>query len=276
MLNGQIVRIISNLFTVKTKKGIYDCRARGKFRLIKVTPLVGDYCVIDENEKYILEIDERKNELKRPMIANVDIALIITSVKEPDLSLNLLDKLISVVTINHIEPVVCFTKLDLIESKEEIKIIKDYYNQIGIKTFYNTEIDAIKKYLKQKLVVLTGQTGAGKSTFLNKIDPELNIKTSPISKALGRGVHTTRHSEIFEIENIHFADTPGFSALDLNDYEAEQIKHSFIEFFDYQCQYRDCNHLSEKKCGVKEAVQKKLILSSRYENYEAFYKEGKK
>ena len=277
MIEGKIVKIISNLYTIKTSDEFIECRARGKFRHEKITPLVGDFCLVDAKNKYILEIKERKNYLTRPMIANVDVALIMTSVKEPDLSLHLLDKLISMVTMHDIEPVICFSKVDLM-STEEMKVLfelKNYYQKCGIKTYYNSEVETIKEYLQNKIVVLTGQTGAGKSTFLNSLDQSLDIETSPISKALGRGVHTTRHVELYEIAKIFFADTPGFSSLDLSVYEKEQIRFSFIEFSNYECKFRDCNHINETVCGVKDAVQKQEILESRYINYQSFFREGK-
>jgi len=182
-MRGRIIRIISNLYTVSSELGEYKCRARGKFRKDNITPLVGDFCEFDETTNYIMDILPRKNELKRPPIANVDIALIITSLKEPNLSLNLLDKLISVITFNNITPVICFTKLDLINSKEknELKQLSKYYNSIGIQTINNNETNKLKNIIKGKLIVLTGQSGAGKSTLLNQLDSSLNIETKPIS-----------------------------------------------------------------------------------------------
>lgn len=271
-MTGKIIRIISNLYTVKTKEGLFECNARGKFRQDKITPLVGDECVIDPDNKYILEIKPRKNELSRPLVANIDIAVIVTSIKQPDLSLNLLDKMISIITINKIVPVICFTKIDLAtkEDKKNLKNLKKYYEKIGMKVFNNKELPKLKKYLKNQVVVFTGQTGAGKSTLLNKIDKKLNLKTGEISLALGRGKHTTRHVELFDIKNMYIVDTPGFSALDFNNITKEQIKESFIEFKNYKCKFKNCNHLNEKECAIKEAVNKKEILTSRYENYKNF------
>ena len=278
-MNGKITRIISNLYTVKVGEELYGCRARGRFRKDGISPIVGDNVIIDPEENYILEILPRTNQLDRPVIANVDMAFIVTSTKKPNLDLVLLDKLISVVTFNDIEPVIILTKTDLLVREEEIeyvKNLKNYYEMIGIKVFYNTEVTEIKKIVKNKLVVLAGQTGAGKSSLLNRIDDSLDIKTDEISEALGRGKHTTRHVELYEIGEGLIADTPGFSALDLKDMDKMQLKDSFIEFANYDCKFRDCLHNKESNCGVKEAVENRQILKSRYDNYLAFLKELEK
>ena len=271
-MQGKIIRIISNLYTVKVDDKLYDCQARGKFRKENITPLVGDDCIIDCENKYILEIKKRKNELSRPLVANIDTAVIVTSLKEPELSLNLLDKMLSLIIINKINPIICFTKIDLITKKEHKNIIKikKYYESIGIKVVFNNKISKLKKLIKNQVVVFTGQTGAGKSSLLNRIDKKLHLKTGEISKALGRGKHTTRHVELFEIKNTYIVDTPGFSALDLATYSKEQIRDSFIEFSNYKCDYKDCMHLKEKNCSVKNAVVNNNILESRYENYKSF------
>lgn len=270
-MKGTIVKQISNLYTVNIDNVLYDCKARGKFYHDKITPLVGDYVKIDIDNKYILEVLPRKNSLKRPSIANVDTCIIITSVKEPNLDLNLLDKLLCIIIHNKIKPIICFTKVDLLDSKENIelqKIIK-YYQNIGIKNFINTEIKEITKEIANNIVVLTGQTGAGKSSLLNRLDETLNLETKPISKALGRGVHTTRHVELFKYKTSLIADTPGFSSLDIDILTNEEIKNTYPEF-NVECEYRDCNHIKEKKCKVKKLVEKGKILESRYNNYLKF------
>lgn len=266
-LEGKIVKNISNLYTVDVNGTIYNCHPRGKFYNQKITPMVGDNVVIDGDNNYILEIKERKNFLKRPFIANVDVCIITTSVKEPDLSLNLLDKLLCLVISNNIKPIICFTKVDLLndDEKKEIRIIYDYYNQIGIDAIYNTEIEKLNTLISNKTVVLTGQSGAGKSSLLNRLNPDLKLNTSEISKALGRGVHTTRHTETFKYLDSLISDTPGFSSLDLTDLTKENIRDSFIEF-GHDCNFRDCFHMNEKNCEVKNRVGKD-ILKSRYDNY---------
>ena len=268
-MEGKIVRIISNLYTVEANDNLYDCRARGKIKYNKLTPLVGDKVIFDDKEKYILEILPRKNSLDRPSIANVDSALIITSVKKPDLSLNLLDKQITLCMINNIEPIIVFTKLDLLKGKDlkYIKSIMKYYSSIKVKVCTNNNLFKLKRYIRNKTLVLTGQTGAGKSSLLNKLDKNLNLATNNISEALGRGKHTTRHVELFKYKSSFIADTPGFSSLDLNDVNLNDIKNSFIEFRNVNCPYKDCSHTNEKECSIKRMVMNKKILKSRYENY---------
>lgn len=275
MKTGKIIRIISNLYTVSIDGENINCQARGKFRKDKITPLVGDLCEIDIEHHYIMKILPRTNYMLRPSIANVDVALIVTSMKKPDFSAHLLDKLISIVTLHQITPMICFTKIDLLTESEKStwKQIRSYYKTIGYQTFTNEELSSIKETLKGKTVVVTGQTGAGKSSLLNKLCPELSLKTSPISESLNRGVHTTRHTEIYPIDGIFLADTPGFSALEFAGYQKEEIKQSFIEFSQYSCRFHDCNHIKEKDCKVKDAVESGDILKSRYESYQSFLSE---
>ncbi len=268
-MRGQIVKIISNLYTVQVGQEKIECRARGKFRQDEIVPLVGDYCKIDVENKYILEILPRQNSLSRPAIANVDYTIIMTSVKSPDLSLSLLDKMLSIMVIHNIEPIICFSKLDLLTKpeKKEFKKLQKYYQKIGYKVFLNTDKRKIMKTLKHKLVVITGQTGAGKSTFLNSLNKELHLKTDEISTSLNRGKHTTRHVEIYAIKDFFVADTPGFSSLDFVNVLPEQIRDSFLEFRLSTCGFKDCFHKGETNCSIKEKVQQGLILKSRYDNY---------
>ena len=274
-MQGKIVKNISNLYDVLVGNTIYHAKARGKFKNMNITPLVGDEVKIDIEKNYIMEILPRYNCLDRPRVSNVDIALIITSCKEPNISLNLLDKEITSIVLNNIEPVIVFSKLDLLNPTEinTIETLKAYYQKIGYQVFYNTEMPLLKKYLANKEIVVTGQTGSGKSTFINKLG-NLNIETNEISHALGRGKHTTRHAEIYHIDNINIIDTPGFSSLDINKYTKKEIADSFIEFKSYSCRFKDCLHDKEIDCGVKEALNNNLILRSRYDNYLAFLKEA--
>ena len=268
---GRIIKCISNDYTVLADDKTYLCKSRGKFRKLQLTPLVGDLVKFDEQQCYILEIFPRKNSLVRPPVANIDQAILITSVRHPDFSSHLLDKLITVVEFNHIKPIICFTKLDLLEEKEKDKMEKiiSYYREIGYEVFTNTEVEKIKGIFKQKVSVFTGQTGAGKSTLLNNLDSNLQIKTGEISMALGRGRHTTRHTELLSIEGGLVADTPGFSALSLEELSPEDIRDQFVEFNQYRhlCKYKDCMHRKEQHCMIKEKVEDGTILKSRYDNY---------
>ncbi|MBE6149174.1 MAG: ribosome small subunit-dependent GTPase A [Firmicutes bacterium] len=271
MMEGKIIKIISNAFTVKADKE-YVCRARGKFRNLKITPLVGDNVIFDPKENIILEINKRKNELVRPPIANIDQAIIVVSVKEPDLDLYLLDKLICIIEYNSIKPIICFTKIDLLKDNSEYLKIKEYYQKIGYQVFENKD-ENIKNIFKDKITVIAGQSGAGKSTLLNILDSKLELKTNEISKALGRGKHTTRHVELINLYGGMCADTPGFSSLSLKSINKNDIKYNFVEFELYNnCAYRDCNHDLEIDCEIKKQVGNN-ILKSRYDNYIKFRKE---
>ena len=269
-MKGQIVKIVSNQYTVNCNGDIYICNSRGRFRNDKITPVVGDYCIIDKDNNYILEIEPRKNELIRPLVSNIDQGFLITSVKIPDFSTNLLDKLIVLMEVNKVEPIICITKMDLLNEEEQKEIEKyvDYYRSIGYRVFYNTEIDEIKKIFKDKTTVFTGQTGAGKSTLINKLDISLDFEVGEVSTALGRGRHTTRHVELVEILGGKVLDTPGFSALEFNNIDKEKIRDGFIEFKNYPCKYKDCMHLNEDECSVKQAVLEGKILRSRYLSYQ--------
>ena len=274
-MQGKIIKQISNDYTVLINGQEIVCKARGKFRKLGITPLVGDDVLIDVDNHYILEILPRKNSLIRPAIANVTQAIIVTSVEVPEYSSNLLDKLITIIEFNNIKPVLYFSKLDLVPDKEKYQVIMDYYRSIGYQVFDNYQ--DVKSVIKDNVTVLTGQSGAGKSTLLNHIDSSLNIKTDEVSYALGRGKHTTRHTEFLNILGGLIADTPGFSALDFNELTASDIRDNFIEFEDYKeyCKYQDCMHNDEEDCYVKQMVKEKKILKSRYENYLNFINKNK-
>lgn len=274
-MQGKIIKQISNDYSVKAENDIIICKARGKFRHVGISPVVGDNVNIDVDSKCILEVLERKNELLRPTIANVDQALIVVSTHIPNFSSELLDKMLCIVEYNSIKPIICFTKLDLLDEEElkKIKSIQDYYRKIGYLVFNITD-DEIKDIFKNKITVIAGQSGAGKSTLINNLDSRFNLKTGEVSKALGRGRHTTRHTELFELYEGLVADTPGFSSLDFKDMSPEDIRDNFIEFNNYKdnCKYKDCLHDKEIDCEVKSKVKEKEILSSRYNNYLKFIK----
>lgn len=268
---GKIVKIVSNDFTVLADDQKYTCKARGKFRALRVTPIVGDNVKFDENKNYILDILDRKNELNRPMVANIDQALIVVSAKDPDLDLYLLDKLLCLIEFHNIEPIICFTKLDLLENTKPIIELKQYYQKIGYRVFDNSQLQEIATIFKDKISVITGQSGAGKSTLLNLLNEELHLDTSEISKALGRGKHTTRHVELLPLLDGWCADTPGFSSLAFYDMNDSDIRDNMIEFNQYRdkCEYKDCMHKKEENCEIKRQVGKNILIS-RYENYLKF------
>ena len=270
-MKGQIVKIISDDYFIDSSLGQVICKARGKFRKDNMIPKVGDYVIFDNDLKTIEKILPRKNELDRPFVSNIDEAFIITSLKKPDFSTNLLDKLLVVCEINNIKPIICITKKDLMNKKQlnEIKQILKYYKKIGYTIVYNHQLFRIKRMFKNKTIVFTGQTGAGKSSLINKLNKDLNFETNEISEALGRGKHTTRYVTLVDINKGKVVDTPGFSAIDLSVYTDEQIKNAFIEFKNYKCPYKGCMHIKEKECKVKENINSN-ILKSRYDNYIKF------
>lgn len=265
---GRIVKNISNLYTVEVNNEKYDCRARGIFRNNNEIPLVGDIVEVDLDNSIITKINARKNELTRPTIANIDACIIVTSLKEPDYSASLLDKMLTNVILSNIKPIIVFSKYDLLtdSEKKHFDSIIEYYKSIGIDVLLNTEISKLESLISNQTVTLTGQTGAGKSTLINKLDKNLNLATDEISYALGRGKHTTRHVELFKVKDYYIADTPGFSALDVID-DKENIRFAFYEFEEDLCKFRDCKHLNEIGCKVKEDLEVGKILNSRYESY---------
>ena len=252
-MKGIIIKNISNTYLVEANEKKYNCLPRGKLRLTKSTPLVGDHVIFDEKNNYILEILERKNKLIRPPVSNIDYAVIVTSVKEPTLDTVLLDRILTIVSYNNIEPIIYLTKLDLMnnEETEDIQRYINYYNKIGYIVI--TDID----------------------TLINKIDSTLELKTNEISKHLGRGKHTTRHTELFKTNNCYIVDTPGFSKIDFIDMTKEDIRDNMKEMFNNleYCKYRDCMHYKEEGCHVIELVKRNEILPSRYNNYISFIKE---
>lgn len=287
MPEGKIVKALSGFYYVLYQKQLIQCRGRGVFRKNKITPLVGDEVVFqaeNEQEGYILEIKERKNELVRPPIANVDQAILVFSAVEPDFSPLLLDRFLVLIEYNHIKPLICVTKLDLVTAAEMQKIehYQQQYRACGYEVLLTSsasekEIELLKPYIENKISVFAGQSGVGKSSLLNALRPDLGLKTSHISTHLGRGRHTTRHVELIDVGNGLIADTPGFSSLDFGGMEADELTSCFPEFLQASgnCKFRGCMHLKEPKCGVKTAVEIGEIPKFRYEHYIDFLQEIK-
>ncbi|MFD3445455.1 ribosome small subunit-dependent GTPase A [Microbacteriaceae bacterium 4G12] len=285
MQEGRIVKALSGFYYVSHGEHITQCRGRGVFRKNKITPLVGDQVVFQaENptDGYILEILERKNELVRPPIANVDQAILVFSAVEPTFNPLLLDRFLVLIEFNHIKPIICISKTDLAD-RETVHKIEDYvndYRKIGYDVLFTSStveesVEELRPFLHDRISVVAGQSGVGKSTLLNMLRPELELKTSGISSHLGRGKHTTRHVELIEVGTGLVADTPGFSSLDFIDIEVEDLTNCFPELKEYSqsCKFRCCTHLSEPKCAVKKAVEEKEIPHYRYENYVEFVSE---
>lgn len=283
MLKGRIVKALSGFYYVECDGIIHQCKARGKFRKKDLKPFVGDYCDFNKEEGsdgYILSIDKRKNELVRPPIVNVDQALLVFSAKEPDFSSLLLDRFLMVIESKNIEPIICVSKIDLCDKESIEKKLEPYiiagYKVVYISSKDHIGLDKIKDLLKERVTVITGQSGVGKSSLLNALDIRLNIDTNEISKALGRGKHTTRHVELIDMYDGYVADTPGFSSLEI---EGEPIDiatayHDFKEL-SYECKFRGCLHDSEPHCAIKEAVESGKISQERYDHYLMFLKEAK-
>lgn len=271
-MKGQIVKISSDLCFVNYEGEVYPCKSRGIFRKEHITPTVGDYVLFDRDKLLIEKICERKNLFQRPKVSNIDQAFLITSLKIPDFSLHLLDKFLVLMEINHVTPIICITKEDLVRKEELDSIwnLLSYYQKLGYQVISNQDLDIIKDLLKDKTTVFTGQTGAGKSTLLNRLNPNWNLEVGEVSKALGRGKHTTRVVELFELFGGKVMDTPGFSAFDFPQYSHEQIRDAFREFRDCHCPFRDCSHTKEAECVVKQEVFANNILESRYQNYLSF------
>ncbi|MGD7008458.1 ribosome small subunit-dependent GTPase A [Metabacillus sp. 84] len=288
MPEGKIVKALAGFYYVLDGERFVQCRGRGLFRKNKITPLVGDEVVYQaENDKEgtIIEVLPRKNELVRPPISNVDQAILVFSAIEPAFSTLLLDRFLVLVEANGIEPVICISKTDLIESaelKENILSFASDYQEAGYRVFQTSAenmegISSLGPLFEDKISVFAGQSGVGKSSLLNAIKPDLALKTDDISSHLGRGKHTTRHVELIAIDSGLIADTPGFSSLDFTGIEVQDLGDCFPEIRERagDCKFRGCTHVSEPKCAVKEAVQKGEIKEYRYTHYLSFLEEIK-
>ena len=291
-MQGKIIKGIARFYYVHVEScGIYECKAKGIFRNKKIKPLVGDNVLIDvideENKKgNIVDILERKNKLIRPASANIDQAMVIFAVKAPEPNYNLLDRFILMMNYQDVPTIVVFNKTDLVEEKE-IEELRRIYEKCGCKvifisTYENKGIDTIMNTLNGKTTILAGPSGVGKSSLTNLILPKQEVegeisKTGDVSR-IGRGRHTTRHSEIFNVTgNTYICDTPGFTSLILPELEKEQIRYYFNEFNEYEgtCRFNGCVHINEPDCSVKNAVEGRKISRRRYMSYVEIYEEVK-
>ena len=281
---GIIVRLLGGFYYVDTGGSIIECKARGIFRKKGLSPVVGDNVVISiEKEGYaaISEILPRKNSIVRPAVANIDKLFIVSSVCEPEPNLFIVDKMTATAFYKNIEPVLIFSKSDMLSAEKYLEI----YGKAGIKAVSFSSktgegADKVRALLKDSVAAFTGNSGVGKSSLLNFLFPELNIATGDISKKLGRGRHTTRSVELYKTESGYVADTPGFSTVDLERYETiskDMLAGTFPESKDYinTCQFTSCAHICEKGCAIIEAVKQGKISKSRHKSYVEMYNEVK-
>lgn len=283
---GRIIKATGGFYYVECADGVWECRARGRFRHGETSPLVGDNVVIaamDGLKGYVKEILPRKNELVRPPLANLDQLVFVVSVLDPAPNLYVLDKLIAVSERSGIEPVIVFSKTDLADADPYMDIYKKAgFRVMEVCSARHTGSEKVLEVLKGKLSAFCGNSGAGKSTLLNEIFPDLGLSTNETSKKLGRGKHTTRHTELFEIPGGGYvADTPGFSAIDMERVgiiRKDQLQFCFREFepFVLKCKFTGCSHTSEKGCAVIEAVREGIIPEERHKDYCLMYEEAKK
>ncbi|HOG62011.1 MAG TPA: ribosome small subunit-dependent GTPase A [Sedimentibacter sp.] len=279
MIEGIITKGVGGNYYVDIGSKIIECRARGLFRLKNIKPLVGDKVLIriteeDEDMGYIEEIKERTSEIKRPPVANAQQLVIIFSVKNPEPSFILLDKLLIAAKSNNLNPVICINKSDLANEEEKENILNIFKNT-GYKIIFTSKYDEdslqnLKDILKDRLNVFSGPSGVGKSSLMNAIEPGFYLETGEISDKLKRGRHTTRHAEIFKLGFGGYAvDTPGFSSFELEGIDEYSLKSYYPEIVKYDdgCKFLDCLHYKEPGCVIKEAVNSDLISRVRYNNY---------
>ncbi len=284
MIKGVITKGIGGFYYVSSDDKTYECRARGKFRLDNITPMVGDIVEIEEDSSmkgYIISIQERKNQMLRPTIANIDQVIIVVAAKKPDINMLLLQKFLVYAEYVNLNIVVCINKIDLDDEKDYVRasdMIRSIpYEVVETSTKQLLGIEQIKLALKDKISVFAGPSGAGKSSLLNLIQPGLTLKTGDLSKKIDRGTHTTRHAELIKLEfGGMVADTPGFTSLDISEIKHEELQSCFPEFARYaECKFSSCIHNKEPHCGVKTALENGHIYEERYKHYIQFLEELK-
>lgn len=287
-MTGKIIKGIAGFYYVHTgRSGLYECKARGAFRNQKIKPLVGDEVrldIIDAAEKKgnITEILPRRNELVRPAVANIDQALILFALKEPEPNLNLLDRFLIQMGKRDIPVVIGFNKADLAD-ETAIRQVRHIYDLAGYKNFVisvekKEGLSQVDECLRGKTTVLAGPSGVGKSSLMNHLYPKAAMETGAVSEKIKRGRHTTRHSQLFYLgEDTYLFDTPGFTSLYLTDFTEENLKDYFPEFLSYEpdCRFVGCRHINEPDCGVKQALNEGKISPVRYEHYVQMYNELK-
>lgn len=287
-MQGKIIKGIAGFYYIHAENGqVYECKAKGAFRKQKIKPLVGDMvriAVLDEAEHLgnVEEILPRKNELIRPAVANIDMALVIFAAAKPEPNFNLLDRFLCMMEFQNVPVTICFNKTDLVD-EEKIEEYRKIYEPAGYRlmstcTRTGEGVDAVKALLHGKTTTVAGPSGVGKSSLINALQSDVQMQTGVISDKIDRGKHTTRHSEIVPVmEDSYIMDTPGFSSMDVPGFEKEDLWTCFPEFREYEpyCKFQGCSHINEPNCGVKEALAEGKISSVRYENYKLLYEELK-
>lgn len=287
-IQGKILKGIAGFYYVHVaESGVYECKAKGVFRRQNMKPLAGDLvkiAVIDEAEKTgnVEEILPRSNELIRPAVANINMALMIFAAANPQPNFNLLDRFLVFMQVQKVPVTICFNKMELLEEAQRQKMAQ-IYEQCGYPVLFTSAklelgIDALKQTLQGKTTVVSGPSGVGKSSMINLLQPNASMETGEVSRKIGRGKQTTRHTELIHIEgNSYIMDTPGFSSLYLPELEKEELSLYYREFAQYEpfCRFQGCSHIREPDCGVKQAVEEGKISDIRYENYKLLYEELK-
>ena len=287
MQKGIIINNISNLYDVEIEDTIFSCNARGKFKSDDITPVTGDIVEIeitDENKKngVINKIENRKNYIKRPKIANITQIIFVVSMNMPKPDLLLLDKQLAFAEAMDVNPIICINKIDL-ESEDKSNLIEELYSNIGYKVIKTNakigeNIDEIKKVLKENITAFSGNSGVGKSTLINNIFKQYLTEEGDISLKNKKGKNTTTTVKLYKIDNnSYIADTPGFSTFDISEIPSEELSKYFVEFnrFISECKYIGCSHIKEDECGVKKAVADNKISMTRFENYCKIYNDLK-
>ena len=277
--NGRIMKGIGGFYYVETASGLFECKAKGRFRKEKLTPLAGDLVTItvrEDKENTIDEILPRRHALKRPPVANIDRLFLVISAVKPLPRTLVIDKLTCISEKNGIEPVLIFSKTDL----APIDDLLDIYRTTGYMMLFNTQLDEIRKQIAGRVCAFTGNSGVGKTTLINRLDPSLALETNEISEKLGRGKHTTRQAELFHIADGFVIDTAGFSSLDLLQNEVilkEDLADCFPEFRPYlgACKFSTCAHIGEKGCKICEMVENGTLSESRHKSYCTLYEDAK-
>ncbi len=281
---GILLKAIAGFYYIEAGGNIYECKARGVFRKNQISPTVGDnleFEVLEEGKGVITAILERKNLLIRPPVANIDQLFIISSHDTPPPSTLVIDRLTAIAENNDIQPIIVFNKSDLGDMDSWFEI----YSKAGFKTVITSGetgqgCKEIAQLLSGKISAFTGNSGVGKSSILNKIMPELSLKTGEVSDKLGRGRHTTRHVELFSVHGGYVADTPGFSSLDIErtmPLKKENLQFVFKDFEDFLggCKFTSCTHTNEPECAIIRAVEEGKIMPTRFESYKSIYSELK-